>query len=118
MIEDKFINKATLHGVTYYIKDSNARERLTSLEDVIEEGPFFVVETLPTASEDTLGKLYFIAQENSEQDIYDEYITIVNKSSYSWGKIGSATADIDLSSYWNETNLKECTEDEITAIFD
>lgn len=60
------------------------------------------VDELPTASKDTLGKLYLVPHSHEEtSDIKDEYITY-NKGteaepSYEWEKIGNT--DIDLSKY-------------------
>ena len=102
MADNKLISKVTLGGVTYDLKDQNARERLTTLEGIITGGvQIEVVNELPTASRDTVGKIYFIAHTHSEKDIYDEYLTIIGGTeeapTYSWEKIGNT--DIDLSGY-------------------
>ena len=43
------------------------------------------VNTLPIASQDTLGKIYLVKNGN----YYDEYLTFQNGETYSWEKIGS-----------------------------
>jgi hypothetical protein len=59
--------------------------------ETLHKNGFVVVETLPTASKDTIGKIYLVLQENSSiTNIYDEYITIETSTNvYSWEKIGS-----------------------------
>lgn len=99
---NKLISKVTLSGVTYDIKDTNARERLTTLEGIVSGGvQIVVVDTLPTASKSTLGKIYFVPHTHTTGDSYDEYLTLVGGTTeaptYSWEKIGST--DIDLSGY-------------------
>ena len=61
-----------------------------------------VVETLPTASADTMGKIYMIHPSDGEQgDYYNEYITIQTleqgSTVYTWELIGNTR--IDLSGY-------------------
>lgn len=108
MADNKLISKVTLGGVIYDLKDSDARGRLDSLESLVAEGvQILVVESLPLASKDTVGKFYFVANEHDTQDIYDEYITVLSNSTYSWEKIGST--NIDLSNYWSKTELTNAT---------
>ena len=45
------------------------------------------VNTLPTASQDTLGKIYLVKTNNN----YDEYLTLRNNDAYVWEKIGSTS---------------------------
>ena len=61
-----------------------------------------VVNTLPTASADTMSKIYLVPSADPEsQNVKDEYITIDNGASaqtrYTWEQIGSTA--IDLSDY-------------------
>ena len=55
------------------------------------------VTTLPTASADTMGKIYLVPHAQGAQNAKDEYITIESNATYSWEKIGST--DVDLSGY-------------------
>ena len=108
MADNKLISKVTLGGVVYDLKDKYAREKLLSLEGVIAGGvQIEVVNELPTASKDTVGKIYLISHTHSEKDIYDEYLTIIGGTeetpTYSWEKIGNT--DIDLSSYAKKTDI-------------
>ena len=66
----------------------------------VSQFSYQVVESLPTASKDTMGTIYLVKHEHSTQDSYDEYITIesgTTTKTYSWEKIGNT--DIDLSGY-------------------
>ena len=102
MADNKLLSKVTLGGVIYDLKDKYAREKLLSLEGVIAGGvQIEVVNELPTASRNTVGKIYLISHTHSEKDIYDEYLTVIRGTeeapTYSWEKIGNT--DIDLSGY-------------------
>jgi len=46
------------------------------------------------ASEDTVGKLYFVPSANDVNDVFDEYITIKSpQGEYSWERLGGLNAD-------------------------
>lgn len=108
MADNKLISKVTLGGVTYDLKDKYAREKLLALEGVVTGGvQIKIVNELPTASRNTVGKIYFISHTHSEKDIYDEYLTIIGGTeetpTYFWEKIGNT--DIDLSGYAKKTDI-------------
>ena len=68
--------------------------KINSFEYVVVKG------TLPTASKDTMYKIYLVADSTNKesQDNYDEYITVLtDTSTYTWEKIGNTT--LDLSGY-------------------
>ena len=69
---------------------------------------FEVVQTLPATG--AAGTIYLINHGGSGTNIYDEYIYVNN----GWEKIG--TTDVDLSSYWNTSNLTAITNAEIDTI--
>lgn len=117
MADNKLISKVTLGGVTYDLKDQNARERLTTLEGLVAGGvQIIVADSLPTASKDTVGKIYFISHIHGEKDIYDEYLTVIKGAeetpTYSWEKIGNT--DIDLSGYAKNNHTHTVTSN-VTA---
>lgn len=117
MADNKLISKVTLGGVTYDLKDQNARERLTTLEGLVAGGvQIIVADSLPTASRDTVGKIYFISHVHGEKDIYDEYLTVIGGTkevpTYSWEKIGNT--DIDLSGYAKNNHTHTVTSN-VTA---
>ena len=47
-----------------------------------------VVQTLPTASASTMGKLYLVAITGTSDNNFKEYVTIENSGSYTWEKLG------------------------------
>lgn len=69
---------------------------------------FQVVESLPATG--TKGVIYLISNSGTGTNIYDEYIWVTNR----FEKIG--TTEIDLSNYYNTTNLLALTNQEIDTI--
>lgn len=66
----------------------------------VHQFQYEVVDTLPTASASTMGKIYLVKDTHGTQDNYDEFITLesgTTTKTYSWEKIGNT--DIDLSGY-------------------
>lgn len=117
MADNKLISKITLGGVTYDIKDADARARLTAIEGLVSGGVEIVVaSTLPTASKDTVGKIYLVPHQHTTGDSYDEYLTIIGGTesapTYSWEKIGNT--DIDLSGYAKNNHTHTVTSN-VTA---
>lgn len=68
-----------------------------------------VVSALPATGEPAI--IYLVTHDGMVSNIYDEYIWVNN----AFEKIGST--DIDLSNYWNKTDLVEITNAEIDALF-
>lgn len=69
---------------------------------------FEIVQSLPQTGEN--GTIYLVSNGGSGTNSYDEYIYINN----SWEKIGST--NVDLTGYWNSTNLTAMTNSEIDTI--
>ena len=69
---------------------------------------FQVVKSLPATG--TKGVIYLISNSGTGTNIYDEYIWVTNR----FEKIG--TTEIDLSNYYNTTNLLALTNQEIDTI--
>lgn len=106
-ILDSFITKTVSDLTNYYTKSQTytKEEVMTQITNAIK-GSFVVVTLLPTASADTLGKIYLIPSTDAQvQNIKDEYITIESGGAYSWEKIGSTA--IDLSGYATEQYVDE-----------
>lgn len=101
-------NNAIVTGSIGNITDNNesfvyAKNIKAYVDNLVAAGLVIVpVDKLPTASKETMGKLYLVPHSHEEtSDIKDEYITY-NKGTeeepnYSWEKIGNT--DIDLSKY-------------------
>lgn len=94
------ISKITLpSGNTYDVKDETAREMIANLNQFT----YNVVNTLPTASADTMYQIYLIqSQTTGVDDEYEEYITLDKGAGasprYKWEMLGTITAP-DLSDY-------------------
>ncbi len=108
-------------GTTYNIKDSSAWNTIDihdtsirNLYSIINQGSLQLVKVnslsnLPTASSDTLGKIYLVpcnqhdpsVIDTSVKDIFDEYVTVVGGTTqnpvYTWEKIGNT--DVNLGNY-------------------
>ena len=110
-----FITKAVSDLTNYYLKSElYTKSEVDQLIAAINQFELVSVQTLPTASADTMGKLYFVPSADPKtQNVKDEYITLAvteqGTTTYSWEKIGSTT--IDLSNYYTKTQ----TDAAITA---
>ena len=85
-----------------YITSGGVKNYVDTAISGVSQFKYEVVASLPTASKNTMGKIYLVAHSHSSNDGYDEYITLesgTTKKTYSWEKIGNT--DIDLSNYVN-----------------
>lgn len=73
---------------------------------------FEIVQTLPATGEK--GVIYLVPNGDTGTNTYDEYIWIVESDVGRFEKIGSTA--VDLSNYWNSTNLVSITNAEIDTI--
>ena len=64
-----------------------------------------VVQTLPTASADTMGKIYLVPITGSGNNNFAEYVTVKDGSSYSWEKLGEISGS-GLSVDWSDITSK------------
>lgn len=90
------LSKIKLNGTTYNFKDAMAR---SALENLASFG-VSVVTSLPTSNIDT-HTIYFINNNGSSGNIYDEYMYINSI----WEKIGST--EVDLSNYLQKTDIAD-----------
>ena len=110
-----FITASVNNLVNYYLKsDTYTKAEVQQLVDAVKQFTYVSVSTLPTASADTMNKIYLVPSTNpQQQNVKDEYITISltdqGTTTYSWEQIGTTT--IDLSGYY--TSLQ--TDAAITA---
>ena len=91
-----------------YQTSSQVQSAISSAIGQITGISFEIVQTLPATG--TNGTIYLLSNGGSGTNVYDEYIYINS----SWEKIG--TTDVDLSGYWNSTNLTAITNSEIDTI--
>lgn len=99
-VENKALDAAVTADSDNYVTSGAVKSYVDSAVGAVKQFQYEVVAKLPTASADTMGKIYLVAHTHGSQDGYDEYITIESGSetkTYSWEKIGNT--DIDLSGY-------------------
>ena len=85
--------------VNYYLKsETYSRAEVNDLVAAVGKFQSKIVSTLPTPSIDTTGWIYLVPSTNPEtQNVKEEYITVLDGSTYKWEHIGST--NIDLSPY-------------------
>ena len=86
--------------------------------------PLIPVDVLPTASAETMNKIYLLAKEGSGTDVKDEYITYTDteggETVYLWEKIGDTS--VDLSGYYTKSetdtllSAKQTTANLVTSL--
>lgn len=67
-----------------------------------------VVQTLPTASASTMGKLYLVAISGASDNNFKEYVTVHNSGAYTWEKLGEISGSglsVDWADITNKPNL-------------
>ena len=100
-----FITKSVNDLVNYYLKsDTYTKAEVQQLIDAVKQFTYVSVAELPTASADTMNKIYLVPSTNPKtKNVKDEYITIAvtdqGTTTYSWEQIGTTT--VDLSGYYN-----------------
>lgn len=104
LVENKGIDATPTANSNNYVSSSGVKNYVDTAVGSISGFDYVVVDTLPTASAETMHKIYLVKETHSDnQDNYDEYITIKTNSVYSWEKIGNT--DIDLSQYLKKTDI-------------
>ena len=80
----------------------------TKLGELVDINFVTVVQTLPTASASTMGKIYLVAISGSGQNNFAEYVTVKQGTSYSWEKFGEVSGS-GLSVDWADITGKPST---------
>ena len=99
-----FITASVNNLVNYYLKsDTYTKAEVQQLIDAVKQFTYVSVAELPTASADTMNKIYLVPSTNPQtKNVKDEFITIAvtdqGTTTYSWEQIGTTT--IDLSGYY------------------
>lgn len=107
-----FITKAVSDLANYYTKtETYTQNEVNDLLAGVTGISIEVVDALPATG--TNGVIYLVPHSHGAGDSYDEYVWVSSKSAFE--KIGNT--DVDLSGYWSKTELVECTEEEIVALF-
>ena len=98
-----FITASVNNLVNYYLKSETfTKAEVNQLIAAVQQFTYQSVATLPTASADTMNKIYLVPSTNPEtKNVKDEFITIATTdqgtTTYNWEQIGSTT--VDLSGY-------------------
>jgi len=106
----------------YYDK-THIDASVAALEQEIEAAigiDLVAVDVLPTATADTLRKIYLVPSPNAKTtNIKDEYITLDNGEGsdprYAWEQIG--TTEVDLSNYYTKAEVDTKINDASTSIW-
>lgn len=69
----------------------NLREKINTLES---KELLTVVQSLPTASSNTMNKLYMISKSAESNNNYDIYVTVKKDNQYNWEKVDDANISI------------------------
>ena len=85
--------------LNYYLKtETYNRSEIDQLVAAVGKFQSKIVTTLPEPSLDTTGWIYLVPSDNPKtQNVKEEYITVLDGSTYKWEHIGST--NIDLSGY-------------------
>ena len=99
-LKTKLENLEIPTNVSAFTNDANYinQTQLNTAINNVNQFNVQIVTSLPTANIDT-HTIYFISNNGSGQNIYDEYMYLSNK----WEKIG--TTDVDLSGYLKKTDI-------------
>lgn len=100
-VENKTMDAAPTASSENYVTSGGVKTYVDNAIAAVKQFQYEVVNALPAASADTMGKIYLVADKHSSTDNYDEFITIEKDGAYSWEKIGNT--DIDLSGYVKTT---------------
>ena len=114
-----FITKSVNDLTYYYLKSETfTKSEVNALIAAVQQFTYQSVAELPTASADTMNKIYLVPSTNPQtKNVKDEYITIAvtdqGTTTYSWEQIGSTT--IDLSGYYTKTQTDAAINTALSA---
>ena len=115
--DSSFIDNTVSNLTNYYTKTQTyTKTEVDAAISAAMKGGYVAVATLPTASADTMGKIYLVPIDGggSGNNVKEEYITIQNGASYAWEMIG--TTEIDLSNYVTKDELVALTQNEVITL--
>lgn len=103
-ISGKADSATTLAG--YGITDAYTKTQVDTAIANALKGGYVVVNPLPTASAETLGKIYLVPMTDTEDsNVKEEYVTWLDGSTYKWEKLG--TTQFDNSDYEERLTVAE-----------
>ena len=87
------------------LADYYSKTEVDALLAAVNSEQYVDVATLPTASADTLGKIYLVGPTNG---VYDRYYTSYDGTTYSW--VGVGTTEINLANYATKAELNQLSQ--------
>ena len=96
-VENKTMDAAPTASSENYVTSGGVKTYVDNAIAAVKQFQYEVVSKLPTASANTMGKIYLVSDVHNSADNYDEFITLEKDGAYSWEKIGNT--DIDLTGY-------------------
>ena len=93
------IQQVSASLVNYYLKtETYSKAEVNTIVDTIKQFRYTTADALPEPSADTMGIIYLIPSTNPKtKNVKDEFLTMLDGSTYKWEQIGSTT--VDLSGY-------------------
>ena len=109
-VENKTLDTAVKASSGNYITSGAVKTYVDNAINAVHQFQYEVVDTLPTASASTMGKIYLKAHSHNpsdgQPDSYDEFITLeegATTKTYKWERIGNT--DINLSNYYTKDQV-------------
>lgn len=110
--DSNFITAAVNNLANYYTKSNTyTKTEVDNLIGAIKTISIEVVASLPSTGASNI--IYLVSNGGSNPNAYDEYVWVASTNKFE--KIG--TTAVDLSGYWSKTDLIECTNEDIEALF-
>lgn len=110
--DSNFITAAVNNLTNYYTKSNTyTKTEVDNLIGAIKTISIEVVASLPSTGASNI--IYLVSNGGSNPNAYDEYVWVASTNKFE--KIG--TTAVDLSGYWSKTDLIECTNEDIEALF-
>lgn len=113
----ELIQQVSAALANYYLKtETYSKAEVNTIVDAIKQFRYEVAAELPTASAATMGIIYLIPSTNPKtQNVKDEFITVLDGSTYKWEQIGSTT--VDLSGYSTTAEMNAAIASALTAYY-
>ena len=113
----QLIMQVSAQLVNYYLKsETYSKNEVQQLVDNVRQFQYKVVTTLPQPTADTVGWIYLVPGSHTEtQNVKEEYITILEGSTYKWEHIGST--NVDLSGYSTTAEMNAAIASALTAYY-
>lgn len=107
-----FITKAVSDLTNYYTKTNTyTKTEVDNKISAIKTISIEVVSSLPSTGASNV--IYLVPKAGTTGDVHDEYVWVASISKFE--KIGNTA--VDLTGYWQKSELTECTDAEIDALF-